>query len=129
MRPAQQPMLLAASQFYTPLLALFAFMLLATRSAGGGVGLLAGLAFGVVLCLHVLAFGAGAARKAAPPLAARGLVALGLLAVVIGAGAPRLTMAAQVLEAGLFLITAAGVSLLLNVLAARAPTLRDDGAA
>ena len=49
----------AAARFYVPLIALFALALLADRAPGGGIGFVAGLAFGLVPVLHALVFGAG----------------------------------------------------------------------
>jgi multisubunit Na+/H+ antiporter MnhB subunit len=107
---------------------LVALALLVVREAGAGVGFTAGIVFASALALHMLVFGAAAARKAFPPFVARLIVAVGLSAVVLGAGAPRLPFAAQILEAGLFLTTAAGASLIMAVLVGRAPTLRDEEA-
>lgn len=117
---------LSASRFYAPLIALFALSLLAVRAPGVGVGFVAGLALALMLTVHVLAAGAGAARRAVPPAMARALLCLGLIAVAASAGAPRLAMAPQLLEAGLFAVTVSGASLFLTVLIGRAPTLRED---
>jgi multisubunit Na+/H+ antiporter MnhB subunit len=116
----------AAAGICTPLIALFAFSVLATRPAGAGVGLSAGLAMGMVLVLHVLVFGAAAARAAFPPLLARVLLALGLLLTLVATSAPLLPFGAELSEAGLFLAVTAGLALLLGVLISRAPTLRDE---
>lgn len=117
--------LAAAARFYTPLMALFALALLALRPAGGGVGFVAGLAFILVLLTHVLVFGAVAARAAAPPIATRLLMALGLAALVAGATSPVL-FAPQLVEGGLFVIMAAGGALMIAVIVGRAPTMRDE---
>jgi hypothetical protein len=117
--------LAAAARFYTPLMALFALALLALRPAGGGVGFVAGLAFVLVLLTHVLVFGAVAARAAAPPIATRLLMALGLAALVAGATLPVL-FAPQLVEGGLFVVMAAGGALMIAVIVGRAPTMRDE---
>lgn len=116
----------AAGKLYTPLIALFALSLLAGGVAGTGIGLSAGLAFALVLALHLIVHGARAARAATPPALMGVLVSLGVALALLGAGAPGLPYALQVLEAGLFIATAAGFGLMLTVLAGRAPTLRDE---
>jgi hypothetical protein len=70
-------------------------------------------------------FGAAAAKLAFPPLAARFTLALGLAAALTGAGAPRLSFAPQLIEAGLFAATIATASLAILTLFGRLPTLRD----
>lgn len=116
----------AAARLYLPLMALFALSLFATRTAGSGVGLLAGTIFALALAVHALVFGALAARKAFPPIAARCGLASGLLAGLTGAIAPSLAVAAQLAELGLFLATASGAALALTVLMGRAPTLHEE---
>lgn len=128
MKPGAHIILLAAARFYMPLIVLVALALLVVQEAGSGVGFASGVVFASALTLHMLVFGAGASRKAFPPFVARLLVGAGVAAAMVGAGAPRLPGAAQMLEAGLFLATAAGASLILAVLVGRAPTLRDEGA-
>jgi multicomponent Na+:H+ antiporter subunit B len=128
LKPGAHIILLAAARFYAPIIVLVALTLLVVREPGAGVGFVAGLVFASALALHMLVFGAVAARTALPPFAARLLVAAGLGAALLGAGAPRLPFAAQLLEAGLFLTTAAGASLILAVFVGRAPTLRDEEA-
>jgi hypothetical protein len=113
---------LASARFMTPAIALFALALLARDAPGDGVGALAGLAFALLIAVHALVYGARAARTALPPAAARLLFAAGIAGVF---GADLTARSAQVAEAGLFLIGAAGASLVLFVLIARAPTLRD----
>lgn len=126
MRPGAHIVLLNAARFYAPLIALLAGVLLVTRTPGEGVGFVAGLVFAGALSLHVLVFGAIAARAALPPFVARILLCAALIAAVLGVAAPRLPLAAQMAEAGLFAATAAGAALLLTVLIARAPTLRGE---
>jgi hypothetical protein len=126
MKPGAHIALAAAARFYAPLIALFALTLLIDSDAGGGVGLVAGFAFVLALLAHVLVFGAAAARAAAPPFVARSMLALGLATAVAGGGLPRLAFAPQLLEGGLFLVTAAGGALILAVLVGRAPTMRDE---
>lgn len=116
----------AAARFYTPLMAAFAASLLLMRAPGTGVGFAAGLAFALVLVTHVLVFGAAAARAACPPLTARIMLALGLIAAFAGVGAPELPLAKQITEAGVLISTGAGVALVLAVLVARAPTMREE---
>lgn len=125
MKEGANTVLAAAARFYTPLMALFALTLLVLRPAGSGVGLIAGLAFLLVLILHALVFGAAAARTAAPPFLMRALSALGFIAAVVGWASPRLVFAREVIEAGLFVVTAAGGALAIGVLFGRAPTMRD----
>lgn len=115
----------AAARLYVPLIALFALALLADRPAGGGIGFVAGLAFGLVFALHALVFGAIAARRALAPAFARALLALGLVAAVSGAGFPELPIAPQLIEGGVFVVTAAAAVLIVQVVFGRAPTLRD----
>ena len=115
----------AAARFFAPLMALFALALLAGAPPGGGVGFVAGLAFGLVLLLHALTFGAAAARDAYPTPLARLTLASGVVAACVGAGAPGFAYAGQVIEAGAFAATIAACALLLQVLFGRAPTLRD----
>jgi multicomponent Na+:H+ antiporter subunit B len=126
LRPGAHIILLAAARFYAPLIVLVALALLSVREPGAGVGFVAGVVFASALALHMLVFGAAAARAAFPPFAARLIVAAGLGAALLGAGAPRLAFAPQALEAGLFLATAAGASLILAVFVGRAPALRDE---
>ncbi len=116
----------AAVWLYTPLIALFAFSLLPARPAGGGVGFVVGLALALVLILHALMFGAAAARRALPGPIARAMLALGLIAAVVGVGAPGLAYAPRVIEAGLMLTTLGAAALALAVLAGRAPTMREE---
>lgn len=125
MRDSANVVLAAAARFYTPLIALFALILLVTRPADAGVGFVAGLAFALALAAHALVFGASAARAAAPPWLMRAVAAVGLVAAVVGASAPRVPFAAELVEGGLFVVTAAGGALLIAVLFGRAPTMRD----
>jgi len=125
MKPGAHAVLAAAARAYAPLIALFAFALLATRPAGTGIGFLAGLAFALVIVLHALVFGAGAARRAFPPWACRLALASGLGLALLGAGAARLAFAPQLIEAGAFAATAAAAALITAALFRRAPTLRD----
>jgi len=126
MMRSAQIVLLSAARFYTPLIALFAFALLALYAPGAGVGFAAGLAFALALALHLIAFGAQAARAAAPPGVARLLLSLGLAASFGAAAAPGWAYAAQAMEAGLFCATAGAGALMLAVLSGRAPSLRDE---
>jgi hypothetical protein len=126
MKPGPHDFVLGAARLFAPVIALFAFALLALREAGDGVGLLAGFAFAMALALHALVFGANAARAAFPAVFARLLLGTGLIATLIAAGAPDVAFAAQIGEAGLFASTGAGAALILAVCMARAPTLRDE---
>lgn len=126
MKLAVNFVLRSAARTYTPLIALFALALGAMYPPGGGIGLLAGLAISLLGATHTLVYGAVAARVALPPAAARGLLALGLALALVGASAPRLPLAPQLAETGLFLTVLAGTSLVLAVLIGRAPTLRDE---
>lgn len=125
MRGGTQVVVAAAARFFTPLMALFALSLLAMRAPGDGVGVIAGLAFGLVHVLHALTFGADAARAAFPMSLARLVLALGLIAVCVGAGLPGFAFAGQVIEAGAFAVTVAGVAFIVQALFGRAPTMRD----
>lgn len=120
-----QVVIAAAARFFTPLMALFAFILLLTRAPGSGIGFVAGLAFGLLQMLHALTFGVDAARAAFPIFIARFALALGLIAVCVGAGVPGFGYAGQVIEAGVFAITIAGAAFVVQTLFGRAPTLRD----
>jgi len=124
-REGAHTVLAAAARFYTPLIVLFAFLLLATRPAGAGVGFVAGLAFLLALIAHALVFGATAARAAAPPMAMRLLSALGFAAAALGAVVPDLLFSRELVETGLFVLTAAGGAFIGAVLFGRAPTMRD----
>lgn len=115
----------AAARLYAPLIALFALMLFSERPPGSGVGFVAGLAFGLVLTLHALVFGAAAARTALAPAVARLLLALGVLGVAAGAGLPGLRYAPQLIETGVFGATIAAAALVIQVTFGRAPSLRD----
>lgn len=123
---AAQILLLSAARYYAPLIALFALALMAIYAPGSGVGLLAGLAFALALALHGLVFGADAARAAFPPIIARMLLSLGLIAAIGAAGAPGLRYGAHIIEAGLFTATAAAGALILAALMGRAASLRDE---
>jgi multisubunit Na+/H+ antiporter MnhB subunit len=126
MMRAAQIVLVNAARTYTPLLALFAFALLATSAPGAGIGFSAGVAFALALTLHALVFGAHAARAAAPPILSRVLLSLGVAACVCAAGAPALRWAAQAMEAGLFAATAGAGALIISAAFGRAPSLRDE---
>lgn len=126
MKPGAHIVLRAAARFYTPLVVLFALSLLASRPAGGGIGFISGVGAGLALALHMLVYGAATAGAAFPAPWARALLALGLLAVLIGAGAPSLPYAPHAVEMGLFVLMFSGTALILTVLVGRAPTLRDE---
>ena len=115
----------AAARFFTPLMALFAAVLLVSSAPGDGIGFVAGLAFGLVPLLHALTFGAAAARAAFPMPLARLVLALGVAAVCVGAGLPGFVFARETIEAGAFAATVACGAMILHVLFGRAPTLRD----
>ena len=125
MREGAHTALAAAARFYTPLIVLFALTLLIVRPAGAGVGLIAGLAFLLAFIVHALVFGAAAARAAAAPPLMRVIAALGLVAAVLGTSSLRMLFARELVEAGLFALTAAGGALVIAVLFGRAPTMRD----
>lgn len=126
MKASANVVLGAAARFYTPLITLFAAILLIGRAAGTGVGFISGLAFTMALAVHALVFGLDAARAALPPIATRLILAVGLVAAFLGVALPRWAFAPQLTEAGLFAVTAAGCGLLLLVLIGRAPTMRDE---
>ena len=126
MRPGSQFLLRAGARLATPLMALFAASLFLARPAGGGVGFLAGLAFAMILALHVLVFGASAARRALPPALAAFLLALGLIVALVAPGVPNLAHSAQAIEVGIFLTTVGAASLAFAVLVGRAPSMRDE---
>lgn len=123
---AAQIVLFSAARFYTPLIALFALSLLAVYAPGSGVGLIAALAFALALALHMIVFGADASRKAAPPVIARAVLSLGLIAAIVGAGVPQWNWAAQAMEGGLFAVGAGASALFIAALSGRAPGLRDE---
>jgi multisubunit Na+/H+ antiporter MnhB subunit len=118
--------LAAATRFYAPTIVLAALLLLVLRLPGEGVGFVSGMVLGVALAVHVLVFGATAARAAFPPLLARLLLVSGLVLAVASAAAPRLAIGPQLGEAGVFMTTVSGIALVLAVLVGRAPTLRDE---
>jgi len=117
--------LLAAVRLYAPLIVLLALTMLVLRAPGGGVGFVAGIVFAMALAAHALVFGAVEARKAFPPFAARAILAVGLLVVVAGEFGVGGAMAGRIGEAGLLLVTVAGLHLVFTVLFGRIPTLRD----
>lgn len=121
-----QVVLLAAVRLHGPLMALFALSLLALRSPGQGVGFLAGLAFALLLVLHMLVFGAQAARHAAPPFVSRVVLAAGVAAVAVGAGLPGWPWAGQLMEGGAFAATSGAAALIIAATVGRAPSLRDE---
>lgn len=126
MKAGAHILVFAATRFYLPLIVLFAIALLVARPAGAGVGFTAGLVLGLAFALHLLAFGAAAAARAFPPFLARLMLAFGMIAAVAGAAMPRASYGAELVEAGLFVVTASGLALILLVLAGRAPTLHDE---
>ncbi|MFT3726293.1 MAG: MnhB domain-containing protein [Terricaulis sp.] len=126
MRPAPHLVLGSALRFYAPLLALLTFSILSTHPANSGVGFIAGVAFGLVLILHVLVFGADAFRAAFPATLARLFAAAGAVLAFVAAALPRMPGAAQAMEGALCIATIGAVALMLTVLAGRAPTLRDE---
>src|SRR6185503_6876359 len=104
MRQAPHVTLSAAARFYTPLMVLFASTLLVVGAPGSAVGVMAGFALALALLVHVLVFGSDAAHMAASPVAMRVLLAAGLVVAFVGAAAPGLPFAAQLSEAGAFLV-------------------------
>jgi hypothetical protein len=125
-KPGGHIVLAAATRFYAPIIVLAALLLLVLRLPGEGVGFVSGMILGLALAVHVLVFGAAAARVAFPPYLARVLLAAGLALAVVSAAAPRLEIAPQLGEAGVFVATASGIALIFAVLVGRAPTLRDE---
>jgi len=125
MRAGAHIMVASASRLYAPLMALFALSLLAGWPASSGVGFAAGLVFALALALHGLVFGAMAARRAFPPWVCRIVAAIGFVAACVSAGVPEMAFAPRIVEAGLFMVTTAGASLVVVVLFGRVPTLRD----
>lgn len=117
-----------AARLFLPLAFLFALSLLATRAPGQGAGLIAGLGFALALMLHALIFGAGAARRAFPGVAARGALAGGVVLAALGAGFTHAPLAAEIAELGLFLAIVGAFGLVFAVLIGRAPTLREEDA-
>ncbi len=126
MKPGGHIVVAAAARFYTPLIVLFAALVMFGSAPGGGVGFVAGLAFGLALVLHALVFGAPAARAALPAPVARFLLAMGVATAIAAAGLHGFAYAAQFGEAGLFVATAAASAILVQVVFGRAPTLRDE---
>ena len=114
----------ATSRLYTPLLILLALIVLVQATAGTGAGFSAGLLIGLAVALHALVFGAAVSVRAAPPALVRTILSLGLIACVVAAGLPGFAYAGKVLEVGLFALTSASATLVLQVVFGRAPTLR-----
>ena len=125
MKPGSQIVLVNALRLYAPLILLFALSLLSARAPGAGVGVLAGLAFALALVLHALVFGVAALRAAFPSPIVRLALALGVLTALAGAAKVQRGSAAQAIEAGAALTTAAAANLAVVALFGRAPTLRD----
>lgn len=125
MKSGGQIVLAAAARLFTPILALFALSLFVTRAPGAGVGLVAGLAFALVIALHALVFGAAATKQALPPGLLRALLGLSLVAALLGAGAPGLRMAPKLVEGAVFVAMSSAAAFVIIVVFGRAPTLRD----
>ncbi len=126
MKAGSNILVTAAARLYGPLVALLGLAILSDRSAGSGVGFVAGLAFGSVFLVHALVLGASAARSALPPVLSRLLLALGVAVWAGGAGLPQLPFAAQAVEAGVFVVTCATTALVVQTAFGRAATLRGD---
>jgi multisubunit Na+/H+ antiporter MnhB subunit len=120
--------LFAGIRLYAPLIVLLALTLLVLRAPGTGVGFVAGIVTALALVAHMLVFGAAESRRAFPPVFARVLTALGMAALLAGAGFSGLTLAPQIGEAGLFVLTVSTANLVFTVLIGRAPTLREGDA-
>ena len=114
----------AAARLYVPLIALFALSMFHDRAPGSAVGFVAGAAFGLSLILHALVFGAQSARQAFPTALGRLVLALGVIAWAAGAGLPRFEYAKLLIEGGLFAVTCAAGSLVIQAVFGRAATLR-----
>ena len=117
--------LVVASRWMTPLAALFAFMQLASWPAGVGVGFIAGLAMVMPIAFNALLFGVPSILAAIPAAIMRAALALGLIAAFVGAGLPRASWNAQLIEAGAFAATASASTLILLALMGRAGALRE----
>lgn len=126
MKPGGHIVVAAAARFYTPVIVLFAALVLFGAAPGAGVGFVAGLVFGLALILHALVFGASAARAALPAAAARFMLALGAVTAISSAGLPGFVYAQSFGEAGLFVATVAASAMVTQVVFGRAPTLRDE---
>lgn len=122
----QRVIIADAARFFAPFVVLFAASLLFERAAGTGVGFVAGLVASLLLILHVVVYGAEAARRAAAPLVLRLALSAGICLGVAGFGAPALAYAPQLAEAGAFLTTSAGIGLAFLAIAGRAATLRTE---
>lgn len=121
------PVLASAARVFAPLIVLLALSLFVARAPGAGVGLAAGLVFGLAAMLHALTFGAAASRAALPPMLARACLALGaVVAVLAPLAGPQ---AARVAEGAVFVATSMALVLLTQVCFGRASTLRDVGEA
>jgi multisubunit Na+/H+ antiporter MnhB subunit len=125
MKAGGQAMVAAAARLYAPILVVVALSLLIRSEAGRGMAFLAGLLFAFAPLLHALCFGAMAARRAFPPLAARVLLAGGLLASMGSLTMDDALTRSLLGEAGAFTATAAASVLIMMVLMGRAPTLPD----
>jgi multicomponent Na+:H+ antiporter subunit B len=126
MKPGGHIVVAAAARFYTPLIVLFAALVLFGSAPGAGVGFVAGLAFGLALVLHALVFGAPAARAALPARVARLMLGIGAGTAIVGAGLHGFVYAAQLGEVALFVATVAASAIVVQVVFGRAPTLRDE---
>ena len=125
MTRGENAILAVASRWMTPLAALFAFMQLASWPAGAGVGFVAGVALAVPIAFNALLFGVQSVLVAMPAAALRAMLALGLIAAFLGAGAPIASGSAQLIEAGAFAATTSASTLILLALMGRAGALRD----
>jgi len=127
LRDGAHSVLAAAARFYTPLIVLFAVLLLIVRAPGTGVGFVAGLALLLALIVHALVFGVRAALAALPAPLTRAIAAAALAATVLTTLPLPIAFATELREAGLFALTAAGGALAIAALFGRAPTMREPG--
>jgi multisubunit Na+/H+ antiporter MnhB subunit len=116
----------AVARLCAPLLMILGCSALLVWSAGSGIGLVAGICLALGSVLLALVFGVGAWRRAFPPALMRFALAIGL-AIAVGGDtlAPR-SWSAQLIEAGLFVLTVSGAILAFMGVFGRAPTLSDD---
>lgn len=121
MRPS--PVLASAARAFAPVIVLLALSLFVARAPGAGVGLAAGIVFGLAAMLHALTFGANAARVALPPPIMRACLALGAIIAVLAPLSGG--QAVRVAEGAVFVASAAALVLVTQACFGRASTLRD----
>lgn len=125
MKREDQAVLVVAARWLTPLASLFALSLLANWPPGAGVGVVAGVAMAIPFALNALLFGVSDTLVATPVGALRISLALGVVLAFVSVGLPGLRWNGQLIEAGAFIATSAGLSLALLAVMGRVAALQE----